>query len=196
MLYVAGSCDAELSIVAICPSDNTNPLDIFHGESFDLLFLVPNQAEAAYSTAIGEGDMTAIIVKLPTSRLVLHTSVIVLKLRIPLLSRLLFAAILVEPGDGKIRTVGTGLTSLGVESAGKGICFCQHSTVGLQVVFGDMFAIHPQTYAFVADELHNAYRFFDGCILLLIAIKFVLVDQHRPCSLLSDMLQLYTTTSV
>src|SRR5260370_12470889 len=51
-------------------------------------------------------------------------------------------------------------------------------------------------YTFVADELHHAYRFFNGSKLFLIAIKFVLVDQHADCFLLSDMLRLYTTISV
>src|SRR5260370_42193924 len=51
-------------------------------------------------------------------------------------------------------------------------------------------------YTFVADELHHAYRFFNGSKLFLIAIKFVLIDQHADCFLLSDMLLLYTTISV
>jgi|GEM_PF-812811 len=178
MLDIAFGRDCELAIVAISPADNANPFDVFHGKSLDLLFLVPNQSETTNPTAIGEGDMTSIIVKLPTRLFVFHKSIGVLKLGIPFLSGLFALAILVEPGDGKIGTIGTGLTSLGVESAGKGVCFCQHSTVGLQVVFGDTLAIHPQAYAFVADELHHAYRFFNGSTLFLIAIDFILVDQH------------------
>src|SRR5436853_1846887 len=45
-----------------------------------------------------------------------------------------FTAILVEPGDSEIGTVGTGLSGLGVEATGKGIVFCQDSAIGLQVV--------------------------------------------------------------
>src|SRR5947207_4148 len=67
---------------------------------------------------------------------------------------------------------------LGIEATGEGIVFRKDSAIGLQVVFGDALTIHPQTYAFVADELHNAYRFFNSSKLFLIAIKFVLVDQH------------------
>jgi len=66
------------------------------------------------------------------------------------------------------------------------------STVGLQVVFGDTIAIHPQAQTLVADELHNAYHFFNGSKLFLIAIQLVLVDQHADCFLLSDMLQSYS----
>jgi hypothetical protein len=72
----------------------------------------------------------------------------------------------------------------------------QDSTVGLQVIFIDTIAIHPQTQTFVADKLHHAYRFFNGSKLLLIAIKLVLVDQHADCFILSDMLQLYILASV
>src|SRR2546429_7931859 len=43
-------------------------------------------------------------------------------------------------------------------------------------------------------QLYNAYRFFNGCKLFLIAIKFVLVDQHADYFLLSDMLLLYSMT--
>src|SRR6266576_6788458 len=192
MLDFAGSSDAELAGVAISTADNANPLDIFHGKGLNLLFLVSDQAQATNATAIGEGDMTACILELPTSRLVFHASVIVLKLGIAFLCRLVVLAILVEAGDSEIGTVGTGLSGLGVETTGKGVLFCQNSAIGLQVVLRDVRPIHPQTYAFVADELHNAYRFFDGLELFLGAIKFVLVDQNASCSLLSDMVLLYT----
>src|SRR6266576_3578030 len=196
MLDFAGSSDAELAGVAIGAADNANPLDIFHGKGLDLLFLVSDQTQATNATAIGEGDMTACIVELPTSRLVFHASVIVLKLGIAFLPRLLFTAILIVPGDSEIGTVGTGLPSLRVETTGKGVFFCQDSAIGLQVVLRDVHPIDPQTYACVADELHNAYRFFNGSKLFLSAIKFVLVDQHASCSLLSDMVLLYTNILV
>ena len=140
--------------------------------------------------------MTACIVELPTSCLVFHASVIVLKLGIAFLPRLVVLAILVEAGDGNIGTVGTGLSGLGVETTGERVFFCQDSAIGLQVVLRDVHPIHPQTYACVADELHNAYRFFDGLELFLGAIKLVLVDQHASCSLLSDMVLLYTNLLV
>ena len=43
MLYVAGSSDAELAIVAISTPDNTNQLDILHRKGLNLLFLVSDQ---------------------------------------------------------------------------------------------------------------------------------------------------------
>src|SRR5437588_472841 len=89
-----------------------------------------------------------------------------------------FTAILVEPGDSEIGTVGTGLSGLGVEATGKGIVFCQDSAIGLQVVLRDVRPIHPQTKAFVADELGSTNGFFDGLELFLGAIKLILVDQR------------------
>src|SRR5436853_2492529 len=121
MLDFAGSSDAELGIVAIGTTDNANPLDIFHGKGLNLLLFVSNQTKAS----IGEGDMTACIVELPTSCLVFHASVIVLKLGIAFLPRLVVLAILVEAGDGNIGTVGTGLSGLGVETTGERVFFCQ-----------------------------------------------------------------------
>ena len=111
--------DAKLAIVAISMSHNTHPLDGFHGKGLDMLLLVANQAETANPTAIGEGDMLAIIVKLPASLLVLNRAVIVLKLGIALLSRLVLSAIGIEPINSEPCTVSTRLTSLGVESGGK-----------------------------------------------------------------------------
>ncbi len=129
----------------------------------------------------------------PSGLLVLNRAVVVLKLRIAFLPWLVLSAVLVEARDSDPCTVSTGLSSLGIESTSKVELKSQDSAVGLQVVFVDTLAIHPQTYALVADELHNAYRFFNGCTLLLIAIKFVLVDPHAGCFLLADMLQIYTT---
>jgi hypothetical protein len=40
--------------------------------------------------------------------------------------------------------------------------------------------------------LDNSNSLIDSSILFLAAIKFVLVDQHADCFLLSDMLELYT----
>ena len=64
------SLDAELAVVSICPPDNANPLDDTPWKGLDLLFLVSNQTEAANPTAISEGDMFAIIIKLPSGSLV------------------------------------------------------------------------------------------------------------------------------
>src|SRR5439155_17641278 len=60
MLDVSLGLDAELAKVAICPTDDANPLDIFHRKGLDLLILVSDQTKAANATAIGEGDMAAI----------------------------------------------------------------------------------------------------------------------------------------
>src|SRR5260370_15599168 len=191
MLDFALGLHAELAMVAIGTTDDMHPLDILHWKGLNLLFLVSYQAESPNAAAISEGDVPAIIVKLPSCLLVLNRSVIVLKLGIALLSRPVLSAVLIEPRDSKPRPIRTCLTSLGVEPGGKGILFGKDSAIGLQVVFGDMIAVHPQAHTLIANELDNAYRFFNGGKLLLIAIQFVLVDQHGPCSLLSDRLQLY-----
>jgi hypothetical protein len=64
--------------------------------------------------------MMARIVKLPSSLLVLNRAVVVLKSGIALLSRFVFTTVLVEARDSKPCTVGTCLTSLGVEATAKG----------------------------------------------------------------------------
>ena|SRR5689334_14398179 len=67
----------------------------------------------------------------------------------------------------------------------------KHRAIALQVVFRDPTAIHPLAQTLVADELDNANGFLNGLILLLVAVEFVLVDQHDACSFLSDVLVSY-----
>src|SRR6266851_3885564 len=163
MLNLALGLDTEVAVVSICTADSAHPLDTLSGKGLDMLLLVANQTEATNAAAIGEGDMFAIIIQLPTSLLILDRAVVVLKLGIAFLSRLVLSAIGIEPINSKPCTISTGLTGLGIELGGKWECFCQDSATGLQVVFRDMIAIH-----------------------------FVFVDQHADCSRLSDMLQSYT----
>src|SRR5260370_41417624 len=184
MVYIALNFDTELAIEAIGTTDDTNPFDILHRKGLDVLFLVSNQAESANSAAIGEGDIFAIIIQLPSSLLVLNRAVIVLKLRIAFLPWLVLSTIGIETINSEPSTISTGLTSLGLWSTGKGKLKRQDSAIGLQVVFVDTIAIHPQAYAFIADELHNTYRLFNACLLFLIAIKLVLVDQHASYTFL------------
>jgi hypothetical protein len=47
------------------------------------------------------------------------------------------------------------------------VLFCKDSTVGLQVVLRDARLIHPQTQAFVANELGGTNGLFDGSKLIL-----------------------------
>ena len=111
-----------------------------------------------------------------------------LKLGVALLARFLVAAILIETGDGSPGTVGTGLTSLGIEAVGKRVLFGQDGRVALQVILGDAAAVHPQAETLIADELHDADRFIDSGILLLVAIQFVLGDKHASCPFLCSLL--------
>ena len=178
MLNLALGLDAKLDIVSICSSDNTNSLDILNWECFDALLLVSNQLEATNPTTVCEGDVTPVWVKFPTSGFVFHRAVVPLEFRIAFLPRLLLLAIIIEPLDSRMSTVGTGLTSLGIESRSKREFFGKYCTVGLQVVFRDMITIHPQAQALVTDELSNAYRLFNGSKLFLAPIQLVLVDQH------------------
>src|SRR5262245_20219027 len=153
MLDFSLGLDAKLHIVAICSSDNADPLDILNWEGLDTLLFVPNQTKATYPTTICEGDISTIWVKLPASCLVFHTPVIVLKLWVSLLPRLFVLAILVKPGNSKPRAICTGLTSLGVKSRGERVLFGKYCIGGLQVVFRDILPIHPQAQTLVADEL-------------------------------------------
>ena len=96
-------------------------------------------------------------------------------------------AILIETGDGSPGPVGTGLTSLGIEAVGKRVLFGKRRTVALQIVLVDPASVHPQAETLVANELHDADRFIDARVLGLIAVEFVLVDEHellpsRVCS--------------
>lgn len=170
--------DTELAVVPICTPNDTNPLDILDWEGFYLLFLVSNQTETAYPTTVCEGDMTAIIIKLPATGLVLHAPVVVLESWVSLLPWLFVLAIVIEAEDGKISTVGTGLTGHGIEAGGERIFLGKYSTVGLQVVLRDAIPIHPQAQALVTDELGSMDSLFDGGKLLLAPIQLVLVDQH------------------
>src|SRR5690242_3969241 len=67
--------DAELHIVAISTSQETNPLDRRSRKGGNGLLLVANQAKTAYSTAIGEREVFSIRFKFPARLLVLHASV-------------------------------------------------------------------------------------------------------------------------
>ncbi len=104
-----------------------------------------------------------------------------LKLGVALLAGLVVLAILIEAGDGKPGTVGTGLTSLRVKITCKRVLFGEDGTVALEVVFVDATSVHPQAKALVADELHHAASFIDSRVLLLIAVELVLVDEHASC---------------
>src|SRR5215467_4023013 len=76
------------------------------------------------------------------------------------------------------------LPGLRVETRGKRVLTGQHSTVALQVIFGDSTPIHPLAQTLVADKLDNANRLINGLILLLLPVQFVFVDQHgSSCSL-------------
>src|SRR5205807_1550787 len=112
MLDFALGLHAELSVVAICTADNAHPFNILHRECLNLLLLIAHQAESANATAIGEGDMLAIIVQLPASLLVFNRSVVVLKSGITLLSRFVLAAVLIEARDSKPCTISTSLSRL------------------------------------------------------------------------------------
>ena len=178
MLTLSFGLNSELSVVSIGAAQEADPLDLLHWESFDMLSGTANQAQA---TTKGESDVASIRVYLPSGGFVLHTSVIMLKCRVPLLSRFLVPAILIEAGDGSPGTVGTGLTGLGIEACSKRVRLSEHGTIALEVILVNLASVHPEAEALVTDELHDAKRFIDSRVLLLIAVEFVLVDQHPSC---------------
>ena len=181
MLNSALGFHAELDIVAVCPSHDAHPFDLFGGKSGDSLLLVANQSKATDSTAIGETDMFAILIKLPARRFVLDAPVVVLKLGIALFAGCVLLAVVVEAGNSQPGTVGTGLPRLGVETSGKGIGAGQHRTVALQVGLSDAALIHPLAQALVPDELDDANGLVDGGVLLLGTLTLVFVGQHPSC---------------
>jgi hypothetical protein len=58
----------------------------------------------------------------------------------------------------------------------------KNSAITLQSIFGDATLIHPLAQTLVANELRDPNRLVNGSVLLVIARKFVLVDQHIPAS--------------
>src|SRR6266851_2051504 len=125
--------------------------------------------------------MFAIGVQLPSRCFVLHRTIVMLKLGIAFLPWLVFAAVLIEALDSKPCSICTGLTGLGIERRGKRVFFSEHRTIHLKVIVCGVF-IHPFAQALVSDELNDANRFINGSILLFVARKFVLVDQHTLAS--------------
>jgi len=178
LLNPAFGIDTELAIVAVCTPDNTNPLDQLERKLLDTLIGIANQFEATNPTAIGEDDVSAIWIKLPTCGLILHAPVVVLKSGISLLSRFLVLAILIEARDSKPCTLSCRLTSHRIETTCEGVFLGKNSTVSIQVVLVDTTIIHLQSQAFVANELDSTNSFINGSKLFLASIKLVLVDQH------------------
>jgi hypothetical protein len=100
-----------------------------------------------------------------------------LKLWVAFLPWFVDLTIIIEPLDGGPCSVCCYLTSLGVETRGKGVRFGKHSTGTLQVILGSVL-IHPHAHALIANELPNPDRLCNGGELLLLPIHFVLGDQH------------------
>src|SRR5947209_409684 len=155
----------ELHVVAIGTVDNAYSLDLLEREGFDLLVLVSHQPQSPDATAVGEGEMTPIGVKLPARGFVFHRAVIVLKLRIALLAWLVLGAVLIEARDSRPGTVGTGLARLRIETTDEGVLLGKFGAGALQIVPAGPTSIHPQAHALVADELHHPDGLIDGGIL-------------------------------
>ena len=111
-----------------------------------------------------------------------------LKCGIALLPRFLVSAVLIEARDSEPGPVATCLTGLRIETRGKRVLFGEHGRVALEVILADASSVHPQAEALVTDELHDADRFIDSRVLLLVAIKLVLVDEHASCPFLFSLL--------
>ena len=126
--------NGELAIVAISPMDNSYALDLFDGKGCNLLFLVAHKPHPSDPTAIGEGDVLAIRVKLPSRLFVLDTPVIMLELGIALLPRLVVLAVVIETADSEPGTIRRYLTCLRIESRGKEMVFREYSTIHLQII--------------------------------------------------------------
>lgn len=176
MLDLALCLNGKLAIESISPLENANTFDLLCRERFNVTRA--NEAQAAYATAIREGDVLAIGFKFPARLLVFHRTVITLETGIALLPWLVRLAVVIETGDGKPRSICCGLTGLGVETCGKGEVFGQHRTVALQIIAADTTSIHPQAQALVTDELCYPYRFLNGRVLCCVAVQLVLVDQY------------------
>src|SRR5712691_2870893 len=191
MLYLAGSKNAELHIVAIGPMHNAYTLDLLRGEGFNLLLAIAHEAQPTNPTPIGEGDMPAIRIQFPAGLFVLDGAIVVLKLGIAFLARFLLLAILIEARDGSSGPISTGLTGLRIEAGGKRILLGKHSTITLEIILAYPALIHPEAQALITDELCDPYRLINGGILLFGAVKLVLKNQHLFSLPLLDILPQY-----
>ena len=99
-----------------------------------------------------------------------------LEFGIALLAWFVRLAVVIEAGDREPSTVATCLTSLRIETSGKGILFGKDGAIAPQVILVDAALIHPQAQALVADELDGANGFLNSAILRFGAIDFVFVD--------------------
>jgi hypothetical protein len=124
-----------------------------------------NETQSPNPTAIGEPDMFPIVRELPPRGFVLDAPVVMLKSGIAFLAWFLRLAVLIEAVDRKPSTVCTRLTSLGIETSGKGVFFGKSGTAALQIVLVDAVPIHPQTEALVSDELHYTNGFIYRSVL-------------------------------
>jgi hypothetical protein len=97
---------------------------------------------------------------------ILDTPIVVLKLRVALLPMLVLTTVFVEAGDCVPGPISRRLPRLGIEVHGEGIIPGEDRAVPLQIVGVRTSHIHPDAYAFVANELHSANRLFNGGILL------------------------------
>ena len=88
-----------------------------------MLVGIANQTKLPNSAAIGESEMPAIHFKLPSSGFVFHRPIIMLEFGIALLAWFVRLAVVIEAGDREPSTVATCLTSLRIETSGKGILF-------------------------------------------------------------------------
>jgi hypothetical protein len=181
VLDLASGIKRELTIVAVCTTDQTDTFDFLYWEVANALTWIADQAQATNATPISEDNMLAIRLKLPPCLLVFYGTVIVLKARKALLARLLLFAVLVEARDREPCTIRCNLACLGIESVGEGKRFGENRAIALQIIPAGATSIHPQAQALVTDELGGTNSLINGRIVCLGASYLVLVDQQSCC---------------
>jgi hypothetical protein len=144
----------ELGIVAICPPEQSHPLDLLARKRRQLARA--DEPDSPNAAAVGEGEALPLSVQLPPRLLVLHRAATALEAGIPLLPGTLLTRVRVEALDGCPGTGGGGLASLGVEVSYKTELMREAGAEDLQVVGCHTTTIHPQPQGFVADELGGA----------------------------------------
>src|SRR5437764_10159449 len=130
MLYISGSIDGKLSIVAIGSLDDTHSLDLFRREFRYSLFLIADEPKSANPTAISEGDVFPVRLNFPARLLILDRAVVMLKFGIALLAWFVCFAILIKARNGEPRPISRDLTGLRIETSGKGKLFGKSRTQG------------------------------------------------------------------
>ena len=165
-------------LLAICPLDQTDPLDLPDRAGLHLVLLGPNEAHAADTHAIRTGELLAIGLQLPARRFLFNRAIIRDKAGIALLAGFFLSAVRGEARHGEPGPICRRLAGLGVEAGSTGEGTGQVSTEDVQSMVANASAIHPEAHPCMANELDGPDRLINRALVGLSGSQLVLADQH------------------